>query len=101
MYIIFLTFGPNRAQASQWMAGHAQWIQQGIDDGVFLMAGSLEAGRGGVVLATGGDRDALLARVRQDPFVEHQVVTAEVHAVTPSRTAPGLAELLRGAGAAV
>lgn len=100
MYIIFLRFGPNRAQAKEWMAAHAQWIQQGIDDGVFLMAGSLEAGQGGAIIAIGGDRDALMARVRQDPFVEHEVVTAEVHAITPSRIAPAMAALLGQAGAA-
>jgi uncharacterized protein YciI len=99
MYIIFLKFGPNRAQASQWMAGHVQWIQQGIDDGVFLMAGSLEAGQGGAVLAVGGEREALMARVAQDPFVEHGVVVAEVQAISPSRLAPGLSELLGRAGA--
>lgn len=100
MYIIFLRFGPHRAQAKEWMAAHNQWIQQGIDDGVFLMAGSLEAGRGGAVLAAGCDRDALMARVRQDPFVVHEVVTAEVHAITPSRSAPAMAALLAQAGAA-
>lgn len=93
MYIVFLRFGAQRAQAGQWMAQHGQWLKQGMEDGVFLMAGSLGEGQGGVVLARGGDRDALMARVAQDPFVEHGVVEAEVHAVSPSRFAPGVAEL--------
>lgn len=40
VFIVFLRFGPNRAQAGQWMAGHKQWIQDGIADGSFLLAGS-------------------------------------------------------------
>jgi uncharacterized protein YciI len=94
MYVIFLKFGPNRAQASDWMPGHSLWIQQGIDDGTFLMAGSLDEARGGVVLASNMDREALLTRIQKDPFVEHGVVTPEVHAVTPSRMVAGMAELL-------
>ena len=94
MYIVFLKFGPNRAQARQWMAEHDQWIQSGIEGGVFLMAGSLDDARGGAVLAANLTREALMARVRNDPFVAHGVVTAEVHAITPSRVAPGLSELV-------
>lgn len=30
MFIIFLRFGPNRAQAGPWMTGHKQWIQEGM-----------------------------------------------------------------------
>lgn len=94
MHIIFLKFGQNRAQAGQWMARHGQWIQQGIDDGVFLLAGSLENAQGGAILAVSVDKETLLARVQQDPFVIHGVVVAEVHTVSTSRTAPGMAELL-------
>ena len=97
MYIIFLKFGPDRAQANQWMAEHVQWIQQGIDDGVFLMAGSLDNAQGGAVLAMNLKREEVQRRVALDPFVIHGVVTAEVHAVVPSRVAPGLAALLGNA----
>lgn len=94
MHIIFLKFGPNRAQASQWMAEHGRWIQQGIDDGVFLLAGSLDNGQGGALLAAGADTEAIMARVQEDPFVVHGVVVAELHTVAPSRLAPGMAALL-------
>ncbi|UGQ48787.1 YciI family protein [Massilia endophytica] len=94
MHIIFLRFGPNRAQASQWMAGHMQWIQQGLDDGSFLMAGSLDSSQGGLVLARGLDTEEIRRRVALDPFVIHGVVQAEVHRVTPSRLSTGMAALL-------
>lgn len=95
MFIVFLRFGPNRAQAGQWMAGHKQWIQDGIDDGSFLVAGSLDNAQGGVVIAAGQDGDAINARVAQDPFVMHGIVSAEVHSVAPSLMAEGLATLLQ------
>lgn len=93
MYIVFLRFGPNRSQAREWMAEHNQWIQSGIEDGVFLMAGSLDDAQGGAVLAANVTREVLMARVQDDPFVVHGVVTAEVNAITPSRVAPRLSEL--------
>lgn len=67
MYIIFLKFGSDRAQANQWMAEHLRWIQQGIDDGVFLMAGSLDNGQGGAVLAMKLEREEVQRRVALDP----------------------------------
>jgi len=94
LFIIFLRFGPNRAQAGQWMAAHKQWIQDGIADGSFLMAGSLDEAQAGVVIATGQDGDVIHARVAQDPFVMHDVVSAEIHSVAPSLMAEGLAALL-------
>lgn len=97
MYIVFLRFGTHRDQAGAWMAEHRQWIQQGIDDGLFLLAGSLDNAQGGVVLVASSDGDAVRARVGRDPFVVHGVVTPEVVAVTPARMADGMAGLLRRA----
>jgi uncharacterized protein YciI len=100
LFIVFLRFGPNRAQAGQWMAGHKQWIQDGIADGSFLMAGSLDQAQGGLVIAVDTDATALHARVAQDPFVVHGVVTADIHAVAPSLMAQGLSALLASCGSA-
>lgn len=94
MFIIFLRFGVNRALAGQWMSEHKQWIQDGIGDGTFLMAGSLHDAGGGLVIAAGQDGAEIHERVARDPFVMHGVVSAEVHAVTPSLMAEGVAALL-------
>jgi uncharacterized protein YciI len=93
MHIIFLKFGPNRAQAGQWMAEHKRWMQQGIDDGSFLMTGSLDNAQGGAVLAVNMDRDAIEQRVGRDPFVVHGVVTADIHTVKPSLLSKGMIPL--------
>ncbi|MDZ7937821.1 MAG: hypothetical protein U5M53_05890 [Rhodoferax sp.] len=101
MYIIFLKFGPNRAQAGQWMAEHVQWIQRGIDSGNFLMAGSLDNAQGGVVMAANMDRAEIEHQIGLDPFVIHNVVTADIQAVAPSRLAPGFAAVLDHAKASL
>ena len=90
MYMVLLRFSANRDKAGTFMDGHKDWIRRGFDDGVFLMAGSLDGGAGGAVLAHGVEEADLRARVDADPFVAEDVVDAEIIAVAPSRLDPRL-----------
>jgi uncharacterized protein YciI len=94
MQIVLLKFAENKEQAAQWMAAHNDWLKRGFDEGVFLMAGSLQPRRGGAILANAASLDDLQARVAADPFVAQRVVEAEVLDVTPSRADERLAFLL-------
>lgn len=97
MYIVFLRFSQNRAQAGQWMAEHNKWLADGFAAGDFAIAGSLENSQGGVLIARDMEQSALLEKVGQDPFVLHGVVAAEVHRFKPSRLADGLGALVGAA----
>ena len=92
MHIILLKLGDNSSSAPQFMERHNAWIAKGLADGVFQCVGSLDVG-GGFILAHGEENKAILQRVMEDPFVENNVVTAEVHQVDVKRTAPELAHL--------
>lgn len=85
MFIIFLRFTGDKARAPQFMEAHNAWVRQGFGDGVFLLAGGLDAGQGGAILAHGTDAAALAARVAADPFVTEGIVTPDMHAITPGR----------------
>jgi uncharacterized protein YciI len=95
MFIVFLKFGERRAEAGRFMEGHKAWIASGFEDGVFLMAGSIQPNAGGVVLAHNTTRAALEERVLRDPFVVQRIVQAEPVEVTPSRMDERL-QFLRG-----
>ena len=41
MFIVLLKFSSNKSQAGQFMEGHREWIERGIEDGVFALVGSL------------------------------------------------------------
>jgi len=97
MFIVLLRFTENRSRAPQFMESHKAWLQQGFDEGVFQLAGSLQPQAGGAVLAHATSMAALQARVAQDPFVEHGIVSPDILEITPSRSVPALAFL----GAAV
>ena len=85
MHIVFLKFSTNKSQAGQFMDGHKAWIKRGFDDGVFLLAGSLEPGLGGGILAHNTSLADLQVRVNDDPFVAQDVVKAEIFELVPGK----------------
>ncbi len=94
MFVILLRFSDNKAAAGGLMDGHKAWIQRGIDDGVFMLVGSLQPNLGGALLAHGTTRSDLETRVNDDPFVVENVVTAEIMEITPARADERLQFLL-------
>lgn len=83
MFIVFLRFSANKSQAIQFMDGHKSWVKRGFVDGVFLLAGSLEPGLGGGILAHQTTLADLQQRVSEDPFVIEMVVKAEILQLDP------------------
>lgn len=90
MFVVLLRFSTKRSQASEWMTAHQDWLQRGFDDGVFVASGSLGAQQGGAILAHGSDAAALRRRVADDPFVAHDIVSADIIEVALSRVIPQL-----------
>lgn len=94
MFVVLLRFSQNKAGAAQLMEGHKAWIQRGIEDGVFLVVGSLQPNAGGAIVAHDTSLPELQARMSEDPFVEEDVVNAEILEIAPARTDERLSFLL-------
>ena len=94
MFIVLLKFAGNKDQAGQFMAGHKDWLARGFDEGVFLLAGSLQPGLGGGIVAHDTSLADLQVRVEADPFVAEAVVSAEILELAPSRSDERLRFLL-------
>ena len=86
MFIVFLRFSNNKASAPEHMDEHNAWLKQGFDDGVFVLAGSIEPGQGGTVWAHNTSMSELKQRVQADPFVAGDVVSAEIIEISPKKT---------------
>ena len=86
MFVVLLRFSDKRALAAQFMEGHNAWIRRGFEDGVFLLTGSLQPRLGGGILAHNTSLPDLQTRVRDDPFVAHDIVRAEILEITPGLT---------------
>jgi len=94
MFIVLLKFSDNKDQVGQFMDGHKEWIKRGFDDGVFLLAGSLQPQMGGGIVAHNTLLSDLQIRVSGDPFVAENVVSAEILEITPAKADERLQFLL-------
>lgn len=94
MHIVLLKFAENKDQAPHHMDGHNAWLKQGFEDGVFLLAGSLQPRRGGAIVAHGCTLAELQSRVADDPFVAARIVEPEIMEISPSKADPRLQFLL-------
>ncbi|MDH2393438.1 MULTISPECIES: YciI family protein [Streptomyces] len=83
MFMVLLRFSDNKAAAEQHMADHKEWIKRGVDDGVFLLVGSINPGLGGAILADGTSLEDLERRVAADPFVVESIVSSEIVEIAP------------------
>jgi len=84
MFIILLRLTENRVNAPAHMDGHKAWIKKGLDDGVFLLVGSLQPNAGGAILAHNATAEAIRDRVNEDPFVAENIAAAEILEVSPA-----------------
>lgn len=92
MFVITLRFA-DKTKAGPLMESHNAWISRGFDEGVFLLAGSLQPAAGGAILAHNASRAEIETRVQEDPFVAEGVVQAEILEVAPGRLDERLAFL--------
>ncbi len=95
MFIVFLRFSENKAQAPDFMEAHKTWIKQGLADDVFLVVGSLKPNAGGAIIAHNTSLIEIEARVQEDPFVQHDIVTAEILEIAPGQVQERLNFLLQ------
>ncbi len=94
MFVVLLKFSDNKGSAGQFMEGHNEWIKRGFEDGVFLLAGSLQPKLGGSVMAHNTTLADLQSRVDADPFVVENVVKSEILEIMPAKADPRLNFLL-------
>ena len=95
MFVVFLKFSDNKGNAGQFMEGHNSWIKTGIEDNIFLVVGSLQPSLGGAIIAHNVTLNDLEDRVKKDPFVEENVVAAEIHEISPAMTDERLSFLMK------
>ena len=85
MFVVLLKFVADKARAGEFMDAHKAWIKRGFDDEVFLMAGSLQPQLGGAIMAHNTSLPDLQVRVTEDPFVAENIVSADIHEITPAK----------------
>ena len=94
MFIILLKFSDNKNLAPDFMQAHNDWIKQGFDDTVFLLVGGLKPNLGGCIVAHNASLEEIQRRISKDPFVENNIVSAEILQVSANQTTQQLKFLM-------
>lgn len=94
LFVVLLRFAENAASAPALMHAHNEWLARGFEDGVFVLAGSIQPAEGGAIIAHGVSADELRLRVGADPFVGEGVVSTEIIEIAPGRADERLSLLL-------
>ena len=91
--VVLITYVRPLEDVDAQMEAHVAWLEKGFGAEIFLLAGRRDPRTGGVIVVR-GERDAVDALMRTDPFVESGVATIEVVAFNASFAAPAIRELL-------
>jgi len=78
MFVLELTYTADLARIDAAMKAHMKWLRAQYAAGHFLVSGRKIPREGGIIIATGADRDAVEAIARQDPFVSGGLATVRV-----------------------
>ena len=68
MFVIELTYKAPLAEIDASMKAHVAFLKRHYASGLFLVSGRKIPREGGIIIATGSDRAAVEAIMRQDPF---------------------------------
>ena len=85
MFIVYYRLAGSMEKIQQHLQAHFAWVQQGIDDGVFLLVGALKPDPGGCIITHNISLEELQQRINVDPFYIEQLVTPEIQEFTPSK----------------
>ena len=94
MFIVNITYKVPLEDVDQHLEAHIAFLNRQYELGTFLASGRKVPRTGGIILAKGRNRNALLEVLKRDPFKSEGLADYEVIEFVPSKTAPGLESLL-------
>lgn len=95
VFVIELIYKADLSQIDAAMKAHVAWLDRHYATGTFLVSGRKVPRDGGIIIATGTDRAAIEAIVRDDPFVARGLADARVIQFRASQRADDLPARVR------
>jgi uncharacterized protein YciI len=84
IFSVTLTYTRPIEEVNQHLDTHKAWLAGNLRHGHVILAGPLEGGGGGLVLAVCEDRAELEAMMAQDSFIANEVASYQAWACTPA-----------------
>ena len=91
MFVVLLTYVKPLPEVDRHMRAHVKFLQEQYAARTFVASGRQVPRTGGVILARGPSKDALVELMQRDPFVQNGVATFEVIEFRTSQSDPGFA----------
>ena len=88
MFVLELTYTADLTRIDAAMKAHMKWLRAHYAAGHFLVSGRKIPREGGIIIATGADRETVEAIARQDPFVTGGLATVRVIEFRACQKAP-------------
>ena len=90
MFLILVNYQRPLEEVDAVRPAHAEFLDQRIAEGTYVLAGRRIPPEGGVIVARGSDPEALRRVVEQDPYVTAGVASYELVQFDARKTLPGI-----------
>ena len=87
MFVIELIYKADLAAIDAHMAAHVRFLKKYYASGNFLVSGRKVPRDGGIIVATGADRQRIEAIIREDPFCARGLADFRIIEFRPSQRA--------------
>lgn len=94
MFVIELIYTADLKKIDARMKAHVVFLKKHYDAGTFVMSGRKVPRDGGIIIATGDNRDEIEAIIKEDPFVEQGLADYRITQFRASQRAADLPKRL-------
>ncbi len=84
LHAVTLSYTQPVQTLAPYVEAHKKWLAEGVSKGWVIVAGPLTGGNAGFILFQADDAEWITTFLQSDPFVVHELVTVEMHSISPA-----------------
>lgn len=84
LHAVTLTYVSHEKDIARHLDAHKQWLIRGFKEEKIIFAGPLSNGSGGYILFHSENSDSVDHFLKDDPFVEHHLVSVSLISIQPA-----------------
>lgn len=84
LHAVTLTYVSHEKDIARHLDAHKQWLIRGFKEEKIIFAGPLSNGSGGYILFHSENSDSVHHFLKDDPFVEHHLVSVSLISIEPA-----------------
>jgi len=92
LHAVTLTYVSHEEDIARHLDAHKQWLIRGFKEEKIIFAGPLSNGSGGYILFHSENSDSVDYFLKDDPFVEHHLVSVSLISIEPALSSKDFSE---------